>query len=92
MSLDYFTCATLIFYSFYMINKNFESIQKIGVRTDSLVMKLYSIFWGLGAILRLAQFFLWLVIARTEDHDTLFLESIFVVIPVFGIMDLFETS
>ena len=86
MSFIYVAGAILTFYSFYLINKNSASIEKIGVRRDSLVMKLYSIFWGTGAIFKLAQFFLLLVIACTDDHDTLFVERISVVVPIFGII------
>ena len=53
-SFVYITGATLTFYSFYLIIKNSESIEKIGVRTDSFVMKLYFIFWGTSAIFSLA--------------------------------------
>ena len=56
------------------------------MRTDSLVTNLYSIFWGTGAIFALAQFSLWLVIARSEYHDTLFYQRIFVTIPVFAMI------
>ena len=86
MSFVYITGAILTFYSFNLINKNSESIQKIGVRTDSRVMQLYSIFWGTGAIFELAQFFLWVAIARTDNHDNLHYQRIFVVFPIFGMI------
>ena len=79
------TMTVITLMSMYHIDRSSKSVQSFGVKPNSILMKLYVVFWGGMALFIFVQAALWIFIANSPDPDEASVQRMYTAMPFFAI-------